>query len=142
MKMPTKKATTAEKNAPSAEAKSPVAKASAAAKKVADNKNTGAEAKDTAKKAAAGETKSGKKVNPALMKPLQPSKDLAAIVGTDPLPRSQVIAKVWEYVKKHELQNPKNKREIIADKKLQPVFGGKDKVSMFEMSKHIAQHLT
>ena len=81
-----------------------------------------------------------KKVNPALMKPLQPSKELAAVVGAEPLPRPEVVSKVWDYIKKHKLQNPANKREINADDKLRAVFG-KDSVSMFEMNKHLAQHL-
>lgn len=75
------------------------------------------------------------------MKALQPSQELAAIVGSAPLPRPEVVSKVREYIKKHKLQNPQNKREIIADEKLQVVFGGKNKVSMFEMNKHLAQHL-
>jgi chromatin remodeling complex protein RSC6 len=82
---------------------------------------------------------SGGKAN-ALQKPLQPSKELAAVVGAGPLPRAEVVSKVWEYIKKHNLQNPKNKREILADDKLEAVFG-KKKVTMFEMNKHIAQHL-
>ncbi|MET4702189.1 upstream activation factor subunit UAF30 [Constrictibacter sp. MBR-5] len=81
-----------------------------------------------------------KKVNPALMKPLQPSKELAAVVGSDPLPRPQVVKKLWEYIKKNDLQNPENRREIMNDEKLRAVFG-KDKVTMFEMNKHVAQHL-
>ena len=84
--------------------------------------------------------KSGRKVNPALMKPLKPSGQLAAIVGSDPLPRPAVVSKVWEYIKKHKLQNPQNKREILADDKLEAVFG-KKKVTMFEMNKHLAAHL-
>ena len=92
--------------------------------------------KDAVTKKAAAE----KKVNPALMKALQPSKDLAAVVGSDPLPRPQVVKHVWDYIKKHNLQNPENKREIVADAKLKKVFG-KDKVSMFEMNKHLAAHL-
>ncbi len=90
--------------------------------------------------AAAPATKGAKKVNPALMKPLQPSKELAAVVGSDPLPRPQVVKKLWEYIKKNDLQDPKNRREIISDDKLRPVFG-KDKVTMFEMNKYVAQHL-
>src|SRR3982750_2816353 len=82
-----------------------------------------------------------KKVNPALMKPLQPSKELAAVVGSNPLPRPEVVSKVWDYIKKHKLQDPANKREIMADEKLQAVFG-KNRVTMFEMNKHLAQHLT
>jgi upstream activation factor subunit UAF30 len=83
----------------------------------------------------------GKKATSAFLKPLQPSPELAAIVGSAPLPRPEVVSKVWEYIKKHKLQNPQNKREIMADEKLQAVFGGKHKVSMFEMNKHLAQHL-
>ncbi len=88
------------------------------------------------------EAKATKKPNPALMKPLQPSNELAAVVGSSPLPRTEVVSKVWDYIKKNNLQNPKNKREILADDKLQAVFGGKSAVSMFEMNKHFAQHLS
>jgi upstream activation factor subunit UAF30 len=84
--------------------------------------------------------KGGRKINPALMKPLQPSRELAAVVGSAPLPRPEVVSKVWDYIKKHKLQNPDNKREILADDKLQAVFG-KKKVTMFEMNKHLAAHL-
>ena len=73
--------------------------------------------------------------------PVQPSAELGAIVGNEKLPRSQVISKVWDYIKKHKLQNPENKREIVADDKLKKVFG-KDKVTMFEMNKHISAHLS
>jgi chromatin remodeling complex protein RSC6 len=83
-----------------------------------------------------------KKPNPALMKPLQPSNELAAVVGSSPLPRTEVVSKVWDYIKSNNLQNPENKREILADAKLQAVFDGKSKVSMFEMDKHFAQHLS
>ena len=72
--------------------------------------------------------------------PVQPSKELGAVVGNDSLPRSQVISKVWEYIKAHNLQNPENKREIVADDKLKKVFG-KDKVTMFEMNKYISAHV-
>jgi len=72
--------------------------------------------------------------------PVTPSPELAAVVGPDALPRSQVISKVWDHIKKNNLQNPANKREILADDKLQKVFG-KDKVTMFEMNKHIAKHV-
>ena len=88
------------------------------------------------------EAKAAKKPNPALMKPLQPSNELAAVVGSSPLPRTEVVSKVWEYIKANNLQNPENKREIVADEKLQAVFGGKSKVSMFEMNKYFAQHLS
>ncbi len=76
----------------------------------------------------------------ALQKPLQPSEELAAVVGSAPLPRGQVVSKVWEYIKAQGLQNPENRREILADDKLRKVFG-KDKVTMFEMNKYLAQHL-
>jgi upstream activation factor subunit UAF30 len=82
----------------------------------------------------------GQKPN-ALQKPLQPSKELAAVVGAEPLPRGEVVSKVWDYIKKHELQNPENRREILADDKLEAVFS-KKKVTMFEMNKYLAQHLT
>ncbi|MFT3977178.1 MAG: SWIB/MDM2 domain-containing protein [Sphingomonas bacterium] len=72
--------------------------------------------------------------------PVQPSAELGAIVGNDKLPRSQVISKVWDYIKAHNLQNPANKREILADDKLKKVFG-KDKATMFEMNKYISQHV-
>jgi len=88
------------------------------------------------------ETKAAKKPNSALMKPLQPSDELAAVVGSSPLPRTEVVSKVWDYIKANNLQNPENKREILADAKLQAVFSGKDKVSMFEMNKHFAEHLS
>lgn len=90
------------------------------------------------------DAKDAKKAKPAatsaFTKPLQPSKELAAVVGSDPLPRTEVVSKMWEYIKKHKLQNEANKREIIADEKLTAVFG-KDKVTMFEMNKYLAQHL-
>ena len=95
----------------------------------------------SAKSASAGKGASGKTVNPALMRPLQPSKELAAVVGSKPLPRPEVVSKVWDYIKKNKLQDPQNKREIMADEKLQAVFG-KTRVTMFEMNKHLAQHLT
>jgi chromatin remodeling complex protein RSC6 len=84
--------------------------------------------------------KGGGKVNPALMKPMQPSKELAAVVGAGPLSRPDAVSKVWDYIKKNNLQNPQNKREIVADPKLKAVFG-KDRVTMFEMNKHLFQHL-
>jgi chromatin remodeling complex protein RSC6 len=77
----------------------------------------------------------------ALMRPVKPSAELAAITGSAPLPRTEVVRKVWDYIKKNKLQNPQNKREIVADDKLRPVFG-KDRVTMFEMNKHLSRHLT
>src|SRR4051794_14674452 len=74
-------------------------------------------ASTTPKKADAAKDAPAKKVNPALLKPLQPSKELAAVVGSEPLPRAEVVSKVWDYIKKNNLQNPTNKREIKADDK-------------------------
>lgn len=85
--------------------------------------------------------KAGKrKPSAAFMKPMRPSAQLAEIVGEKPLPRTEVTKKVWAHIKRHKLQNPKNKREIIADAKLQPVFGAK-KLDMFAMTKAINKHL-
>src|SRR5919199_4815518 len=98
-------------------------------------------ASTTPKKAEAAKDAPAKKVNPSLLKPLQPSKELAAVVGSEPLPRAEVVSKVWDYIKKNNLQNPTNKREIKADDKLEKVFGKKS-VTMFEMNNHLAQHLT
>ncbi len=75
-----------------------------------------------------------------LQRPVQPSEDLSPITGSDPLPRSQVVSKMWDYIRKNNLQNPENKREILADDQLKKVFGV-DKVSMFEMNKHLSRHL-
>ncbi|HJX29301.1 MAG TPA: SWIB/MDM2 domain-containing protein [Thermoanaerobaculia bacterium] len=85
-------------------------------------------------------TGGGGKAN-ALQKALQPSEELAAVVGGPaPLPRGEVVSKVWDYIKANNLQNPEDRREILADDKLRKVFG-KDKVTMFEMNKHLARHL-
>jgi chromatin remodeling complex protein RSC6 len=94
--------------------------------------------KDQSEDTMATTTKTGKPN--ALQKPMQPSPELAAVVGAGPLARSEVVSKIWDYIKSNNLQNPANKREIIADDKLQKVFG-KDKVSMFEMNKFISAHL-
>ena len=85
-------------------------------------------------------TASSGKAN-ALQRPLKPSEALTAVVGPGPLSRGEVVSKVWDYIKSHNLQNPENRREILADDKLKSVFG-KDKVTMFEMNKHLARHLT
>ncbi len=82
----------------------------------------------------------GSKAN-ALQRPLRPSEELAAVVGPGPLPRTEAVSKVWDYIKSNNLQNPEDRREILADDKLRKVFG-KDKVTMFEMNKHLARHLT
>ncbi len=85
--------------------------------------------------------KTKRKPNAAFMRPLMPSDSLAAIVGAKPIPRTQVVKKLWEYIKKHNLQDAKNRRNINADEKLKPVFGGKKQVSMFEMTKLVSKHL-
>ena len=121
-------------------AKEPSRKASPTAAKSTTAKKASPAEGASAKTASADKGASGKKVNPALMKPLQPSKELAAVVGSDPLPRPEVVSKVWDYIKRNNLQNPQNKREIKADDKLEKVFGKKS-VMMFEMNKHLAQHL-
>jgi len=76
------------------------------------------------------------------MKPLTPSTALAAIVGTKPLPRTEVVKKLWQYIKKNNLQDTKNRRTIHADSKLKPVFGGKGSLNMFEMTKYVSKHLS
>jgi len=70
------------------------------------------------------------------------SSELEAVVGKGPMARGQVVKKLWEYIKAHNLQNPQNKRNIIADEKLKPLFGGKGEVSMFEMTKLVSGHLS
>jgi chromatin remodeling complex protein RSC6 len=75
------------------------------------------------------------------MKPMQPSEALGEVVGTKPLPRTEVTKKLWMYIKKNKLQDPKNKRMIRADDNLKTVFGGKGTVNMFEMTKLVSRHL-
>lgn len=82
-----------------------------------------------------------RKPNAAFMRPLQPSAALALIVGSKSLPRTQVVKKLWEYIKKHKLQDSKNRRNINADTNLKAVFAGKKTVSMFEMTKLVSKHL-
>jgi chromatin remodeling complex protein RSC6 len=82
------------------------------------------------------------KENSAFMKPMQVSDDLAEVVGKGPMPRSEVVKALWAYIKKHDLQDPKNKRNINADDKLKAVFDGKKTVNMFEMTKLVSKHLS
>ena len=114
------------------------AKKKATKKKATKKKAT--KKKATKKKAAKKKTKTKRKPNAAFMKPLTPSAELAAVVGSAPLPRTQVVKKLWIYIKKHDLQDPKNRRNINADANLKKVFG-KNSVSMFEMTKLISKHL-
>jgi upstream activation factor subunit UAF30 len=117
----------------------PAKKAAAkpAAKKAAPAK---AAAKPAAKPAAK-KPAAARKPNAAFMKAMTPSATLAAVVGAGALPRTEVTKKVWDYIKKHDLQDAANRRMINADDKLKPVFGGKAQVSMFEMTKLISDHL-
>jgi len=95
--------------------------------------------KKSVKKAPAKKTK--RKANPALLKPFAPSSALAEVVGNKPIPRSEVVKKLWVYIKANKLQDSKNRRMINADSKLKPIFGGLAQVSMFEMAKHLSKHL-
>lgn len=131
VKKPAAKAAPAKKVAPATK----VAAAKPAVKKVAAKTATPAVKKVAAKSA------TPRKPNAAFMKAMTPSAVLAAVVGVTPLPRTEVTKKVWEYIKKFNLQNPENRRMIDADDKLVAVFGGKKQVSMFEMTKLISDHL-
>lgn len=81
-------------------------------------------------------------INAALSKPLTLSPELEAVVGKGPMPRTEVVKQIWVYIKKHDLQNPKNKRNILADEKLKLIFSGKAEVTMFEMTKLVSAHLS
>jgi len=83
-----------------------------------------------------------KKINSAFMKPMKISSELAPVVGKGPMPRSEMVKKLWVYIKKHNLQDKKNKRNINADENLKAVFGGKKVVNMFEMTKLVSKHLS
>ena len=121
---------------------------------MATKKKTKKSAKKTAKKTArkpARKTtarksakKSGKKRTPsaAFMKPMQPDAALGAVVGNNPIPRTEVTKKIWAYIKRNGLQDSKNRRAINADDKLRPVFGGKSQVTMFDMTKLVNRHLS
>lgn len=117
-------------------AKKPAKKA---AKKAAKKTVAKKAVKKAAKKAPAKKAK--RKLNPALLKPYTPSAALAAVVGNKAIPRSEVVKKLWVYIKANKLQDSKNRRMINADAKLKPVFSGLNQVSMFEMAKHISKHL-
>lgn len=82
------------------------------------------------------------KENTGFNKPMNLSAELSAVVGKGPIARGEVVKKLWEYIKKNDLQNPANKRNIFADDKLRPLFGGKDEVNMFEMTKLVSPHMT
>lgn len=121
-----------------------------AAKKVAKKAAPKKAAKKTAPKKAAkkaapkkaAKKKSARKPNAAFMKALTPSSDLAAVIGSKAVPRTDAVKKIWDYIKANKLQDSKNKRMINADAKLKPVFGGKGQVSMFDMAKFLSKHLS
>lgn len=96
----------------------------------------------TKKKKPAKKKTAKRKPNAAFMKALTPSSQLAEVVGSKAIPRTEVVKKLWVYIKKHGLQDSKNRRMINADANLKPIFGGKKQVSMFEMTKHISKHLS
>jgi upstream activation factor subunit UAF30 len=110
-----------------------------AAKKSAPKKS--AVKKKAAKKPAKKKAASKRKPSAAFMKPLTPSPQLAMVVGSNPLPRTEVTKKLWAYIKRKGLQDAKNRRMINADEALKPVFNGKAQVSMFDMTKHVSKHL-
>jgi chromatin remodeling complex protein RSC6 len=126
-----KKAKKAAKKAPAKKAVKKVAAKKAPAKKVAK--------KAPAKKAA--KSKVARKPNAAFMKPLTPIGPLAAVIGATPLPRTEVTSKIWAYIKKNKLQDSVNRRNINADDKLKPLFGGKAQVSMFDLTKYVSKNL-
>ena len=126
---------TAKKAAKKKAAKKPAAKKSA--KKPAKK----APAKKAAPKKAAKKSGAKRKPNAAFMKAMTPSPLLAAVVGSMPLPRTEVTKKIWDYIKRNKLQDMINRRLINADEKLRAVFGGKRQVSMFEMTKLVSNHL-
>ena len=98
-----------------------------------------AKKKPAAKKPA--KKKSARKPSAAFMKPLTPSAALGAVIGTKAVPRTEVVKKIWVYIKANKLQDKANRRMINADAKLKPVFSGKGQISMFEMAKHLTKHL-
>jgi chromatin remodeling complex protein RSC6 len=135
---------TAKKAAKKTAAKKPAAKKTAAKKPAAKKsaaKKPAAKKSAAKKPAAAKKTAAKRKPNAAFMKAMQPSSVLAAVVGAMPMPRTEVTKKIWDYIKKNKLQDAVNRRLINADEKLRAVFGGKSKVSMFEMTKLVSNHL-
>jgi len=111
--------------------------------KRAGAKRGGAKKRGGARKARRGAKRTGAKraPNPACMKPMQPDAALAAVVGNNPMPRTEITKKLWQYIKRNGCQDQKERRMINADDKLRPVFGGKNKVSMFEMTKLVNKHM-
>jgi upstream activation factor subunit UAF30 len=113
-----------------------------AAKKSAKKSARKPARKTTARKKATKKTATKRTPSAAFMKPMQPSSQLAAVVGNSPLPRTEVTKKLWAYIKRNGLQDSRNRRAINADEKLRPVFGGKSQVTMFDMTKLVNRHLS
>src|SRR5436190_8433067 len=122
-------------------AKKSAAKKSGARKPAAKKAAKKAPARKPAAKKAAKNSSAKRKPNAAFMKAMTPSSTLAAVIGSAPMPRTEVTKKIWDYIKKNKLQDSINRRLINADEKLRAVFGGKGKVSMFEMTKLVSNHL-
>ncbi len=122
-------------------AKKGAAKKSSAKKGAAKKGGAKKSAKSGAKKKAAKKSGAKRTPNAAFMKPMTPSGPLAMVVGSTPIPRTEVTKKLWAYIKRKGLQDSKNRRNINADENLKPVFGGKAQVSMFEMTKLVNKHL-
>lgn len=124
-----------------------MAKAAKKAATEAPKKAAAKTAKAAPKKAAAkpaekaSAKKTDKKPNAGLMKPLTVSNDLAKVIGSEPTPRTQIIKKIWDYIKQNDLQDKENRRMINADEKLKVVFGGKEQISMFELAKIVNNHV-
>jgi upstream activation factor subunit UAF30 len=106
---------------------------------MAEKKSSGASKAGAAKKASGGSK--GGAANSAFMAPLTPDAALAAVVGKDPLPRTEVTKRIWDYIRQNNLQDPNDKRTIRADAKLKAIFDGKDSVTMFELTKLVNAHL-
>jgi chromatin remodeling complex protein RSC6 len=132
---------TAKKATKKPAAKKSAAKKSGAKKPAAKKPAKKAMAKKPAAKKAAKKSSAKRKPNAAVMKAMTPSSTLAAVIGSSPMPRTEVTKKIWDYIKKNKLQDAINRRLINADEKLRAVFGGKGKVSMFEMTKLVSNHL-
>ena len=98
-------------------------------------------ARGSARKASKKRSGAKRAPNPAFMKPMQPDAALGAVVGNNPMPRTEITKKLWQYIKRNGAQDQKERRMINADDKLRPVFGGKNKVSMFEMTKLVSKYL-
>jgi chromatin remodeling complex protein RSC6 len=124
-------------------AKSAAKKGGSAAKKTSkSSRSSGASAKRGAGGSASKRGAGGQgRANAAFMKAMQPSQELAAVIGDRPMPRTEVTKRLWDYIKKNDLQDAKNRRQINADDRLRPIFGGRRNVTMFELTKLVNQHL-